>query len=182
MKVGYARIAEPSEKAKPQTDALKKAGCRKIFVDEAFEPGQQGSKLNEAIDACAAGDAFVVTRLSRFGGSLKNAVETVNSLREKGIALVSLEEGIDSAGTGGEGVMRVFEALAIMQKETMRERTKAGIATARSRGKNGGRPKSISEKTMAKARSLRHESGMSVTEICKKLKIGRSSFYRYSKQ
>lgn len=181
MKIGYASIKASGEEPKPQADALKKAGCRKIFVEETERSGETGNRLKEAIEACGAGDALVVSRLRSLGASLKNVIETVDLLHGKGAAFVSLEEGIDTAQAGGEAVMRVFEALACLQKETSRERTIAGMATARARGRSGGRPRAVGEKTLAKAKSMRHDSDLSVAEICKKLKISRSTFYRYLK-
>jgi DNA invertase Pin-like site-specific DNA recombinase len=182
MKIGYAGAAAAAgDKQKAQSDALKKSGCRKIFIEEAFESGSEGTKLNEAIDACGAGDALVVSRLSGLGGTLKNVVGTIDLLREKGVGFISLEEGIDTTEKGGEQLLRVIEALASLQKKTTSERTKAGMAAARSRGNSAGRPRAVSEKTLAKAKAMRDESGMSIAEICKKLKIGRSTFYRYLK-
>lgn len=179
MKIGYARVSTIDQNLDLQTDALKKAGCEKIFSDMASGMLDSRQGLAEALEFCRKGDTLVVWKLDRLGRSLKHLIEMVNQLQAKDIGFVSLQESVDTTTSGGKLVFHVFGALAEFERELIRERTRAGLHAARSRGKLGGRPKKLSDKQKLMARKLLSDSSNSIKEICATLKISRSTLYRY---
>lgn len=179
MKIGYARVSTIDQNLNLQTDALKKAGCEKIFTDMASGLLDSRKGLAEAIEFCRAGDSLIVWKLDRLGRSLKHLIETVNKLHAKGIGFVSLQESVDTTTSGGKLVFHVFGALAEFERELILERTRAGLKAARSRGKLGGRPKKLSNKQIEMAQKLMKDPSNSIREICATLKISRATLYRY---
>lgn len=179
MKIGYARVSTVDQNLNLQIDALEKAGCEKIFTDTASGLLDSRKGLADAVEFCRQGDTLVVWKLDRLGRSLKHLIETVNQLHAKGIGFVSLQESVDTTTSGGKLVFHVFGALAEFERELIRERTRAGLAAARSRGKLGGRPKKLSTKQIEMAQKLMKDSSNSIKEICTTLKISRATLYRY---
>ena len=181
MLIGYARVSTDEQNLDSQRDALKQAGCEKIFTDQisgtkAIRPG-----LTAALSHLRTGDTLVVWRLDRLGRSLRHLIDTVNSLQEQGIEFKSLTEAIDTTTSGGKLVFHIFGALAEFEREIIRERTRAGLSAARSRGRNGGRPKALTEKQVQMLRNLAADRERSVESICKTFGISRKTFYRYLK-
>jgi DNA invertase Pin-like site-specific DNA recombinase len=179
MKIGYARVSTIDQNLNLQTDALEKAGCEKIFTDMASGLLDSRKGLTEAIEFCRSGDSLIVWKLDRLGRSLKHLIETVNQLHAKGIGFVSLQESVDTTTSGGKLVFHVFGALAEFERELIRERTRAGLKAARSRGKLGGRPKKLSNKQIEMGQKLMKDPSNSIREICATLKISRATLYRY---
>ncbi len=134
-----------------QVDAHEEAGCDKNLTDTASGTLDSRKGLIDAVEFCRAGDTLVVWKLDRLGRSLKHLIETVNRLQAKGIGFVSLRESVDTTTSGGKLVFHVFGALAEFERELIRERTRAGLQAARSRGKLGGRPKKLSNKQIEMA-------------------------------
>jgi DNA invertase Pin-like site-specific DNA recombinase len=162
-----------------QIDALEKAGCEKIFTDTASGSLDTRKGLMDAIEFCRAGDSLIVWKLDRLGRSLRHLIETVNRLQAKEIGFVSLQESVDTTTSGGKLVFHVFAALAEFERELSRERTRAGVQSARSRGKFGGRPKKLSNKQIEMMQKLMKDPSNSIKEICATLKISRATLYRY---
>jgi DNA invertase Pin-like site-specific DNA recombinase len=179
MLIGYARVSTEEQNLDSQRDALKQAGCERIFTDhisgtKACRPG-----LEEALSHLRSGDTLVVWRLDRLGRSLRHLIDTVTDLQDKGVGFKSLTEAFDTTTSGGKLVFHIFGALAEFEREIIRERTRAGLQSARRRGRNGGRRKKLSDKQVEMARSLYASKTPTVDEICKTLGIGRTTFYRY---
>jgi DNA invertase Pin-like site-specific DNA recombinase len=179
MKIGYARVSTVDQNLNLQIDALEKAGCERIFTDTASGLLDSRKGLTDALEFCRADDSLVVWKLDRLGRSLKHLIETVNRLQAKGIGFISLRESVDTTTSGGKLVFHVFGALAEFERELIRERTKAGLAAARSRGSLGGRPKKLSDKQIEMAQKLIKDPTNSIREICRTLKISRATLYRY---
>jgi DNA invertase Pin-like site-specific DNA recombinase len=179
MKIGYARVSTVDQNLNLQMDALEKAGCEKIFTDTASGSLDSRRGLADAIEFCRAGDSLVVWKLDRLGRSLKHLIETVNQLQVKEVGFVSLQENVDTTTSGGKLVFHVFGALAEFERELVRERTRAGMQAARSRGKLGGRPKKLSKKQIKMAQGLMKDSSNNIKDICAALKISRATLYRY---
>ncbi len=154
MKIGYARVSTLEQNLDLQTDALSKAGCEKLFTDRASGAKDDRQGLIDAIEFCRKGDSLVVWKLDRLGRSLKHLIETVNLLHEKKVGFVSLQESIDTTTSGGKLIFHVFGALAEFERELIRERTNAGLASARSRGRLGGRPKAITNRQLQIAKTM----------------------------
>ena len=138
--------------------------------------------LKEALAYARAGDTLVVWRLDRLGRSLPHLIETVAALAALGIGFRSLTEQIDTTTPGGKLVFHVFGALAEFERDLTRERTHAGLAAARARGRTGGRPKKLSDpKQLALARRLYRDGQTDVATICATLGISRATLYRHLK-
>jgi DNA invertase Pin-like site-specific DNA recombinase len=179
MKIGYARVSTDDQNLRLQTDALNQAGCEKVFQDIMSGAKAKRPGLREALDYARSGDTIVVWRLDRLGRSLKDLIEIVNRLEEKGIGLQSLQESIDTNTSGGKLIFHIFGALAEFERNLISERTMAGLAAARARGKKGGRPKALGEKKRDLLYQLYDERQHSVKEMCDIMNISRSTFYNY---
>ena len=180
MLIGYARVSTQDQNLELQHDALKQAGCERIFEDKMSGAKAARPGLMEAISFMRLGDTLVIWKLSRLGRSLKQLIETVQLLQEKGIELKSLNESIDTGTATGKLLFHIVAAFAQFERDNMIENTKAGLEAARARGKNGGRPKKLDEKKAAMARELRKDTTRTVKEICEVLKISRATFYNYT--
>ena len=184
MLIGYARVSTQDQTFDLQTDALKRAGCEKIFSDVTSGARSDRPGLQDAKGHLRAGDTLVVWRLDRLGRTLKHLIATVTDLSEHGIGFKSLQENMDTTTSGGKLIFHIFGALAEFEREVIRERTNAGLQAARARGRLGGRPtiQSLDPKKVALARKLYADRVMPVQEICETLHVGRSTLYRYVKE
>ena len=182
MLIGYARVSTHEQTLDLQQDALKEAGCDPIYTDTASGAQTERKGLQDALQYLRESDVLVVWRLDRLGRSLKHLIETITALEERGIGFKSLSESIDTTTSGGKLVFHVFGALAEFERDLIRERTKAGLAAARARGRMGGRPKASSlntAKKVALAQALYEDKNNSIADICSTLRVSRSTLYRY---
>lgn len=179
MLVGYARVSTDDQNLDLQTDALTQAGCERLFSDEMSGAKSQRPGLNEALDFVRSGDTLVVWRLDRLGRSLKDLVQRVEQLRERGVGFRSLHENIDTTSSVGKFQFHVFSALAEFERELIRERTLAGLQAARARGRMGGRKRSMTPEKVKMAARLMKDPAISVEEICRTLGVSRTTLYRY---
>ena len=179
MFIGYARVSTEDQHLHLQIDALKKAGCEKIFTDEMSGAKSERPGLAEAIAFVRAGDTFVVWRLDRLGRSLRDLIERVEELKARQIEFRSLTESIDTSSSGGKFMFHVFSALAEFERDLIRERTMAGLTAARARGRLGGRPRIMPVEKIKMAASLMQNPNISIKEICRNLAISRTTLYRY---
>jgi DNA invertase Pin-like site-specific DNA recombinase len=181
MLIGYARVSTHEQTLALQLDALEKAGCEQVFSDKVSGTKAERKGLTEALSHLRVGDTLVVWRLDRLGRSLRHLIDTITALDERGVGFKSLTENIDTTTSGGKLVFHIFGALAEFEREIIRERTQAGLASARSRGKVGGRPKALTPKEVQILRNMAADKSLAVSDICKTLGIGRTTFYRYVK-
>jgi DNA invertase Pin-like site-specific DNA recombinase len=180
MLIGYARVSTGEQTLDLQLDALQQAGCEKIYRETASGAAAERPVLADVVGYLRAGDTLVVWRLDRLGRSLRHLIETIARLAERGIGFKSLTEQIDTTTSGGKLVFHVFGALAEFERDLIRERTHAGLAAARARGRTGGRPKALADaKTVALAQALYDGKQADVATICRTLGISRATFYRY---
>jgi DNA invertase Pin-like site-specific DNA recombinase len=182
MLIGYARVSTHDQTLTLQKDALEKAGCKKIFTDQVSGSIAERKGLSEAFSHLRRGDTLVVWRLDRLGRSLRHLIDTITTLDEKGIGFKSLQENIDTTTSGGKLVFHIFGALAEFEREIIRERTLAGLKSARSRGRAGGRPKALTPKEVQMLRNMAADKSLTISDICQTLGIGRTTFYRYVKE
>ena len=178
MNIGYARVSTDEQNLDLQRDALQKADCELIFEDQVSGTKARRPGLEDALSHLCSGDTLVVWRLDRLGRSLRHLIETVNMLQERGVGFKSLQESIDTTTSGGKLVFHIFGALAEFEREIIRERTKAGLEAARSRGRHGGPKYKLNQNQVAMARQL-WATNTPVKEICQTLGISRATFYRY---
>lgn len=180
MLIGYARVSTVDQTLALQQDALAKAGCEKIFTDTASGAKAERPGLTEALAFARSGDTLVVWRLDRLGRSLRHLIDTVAVLDERGIHLRSLQEHLDTSTSGGKLVFHIFGALAEFERNLIRERSQAGLVAARARGRVGGRPRTEAFNTPQKvqmAKALHQDKRNSVTDICRTLRVSRTTFY-----
>lgn len=179
MLVGYARVSTHEQNLSLQTDELKKSGCNHIFTDKVSGTKSDRPGLNKALAYLREGDTLVVWRLDRLGRSLKHLIEVVTLLEVKKIGFSSLQESINTTTSGGKLIFHIFGALAEFERNLIRERTKAGLAAARARGRKGGRPRALSDKQIQLVRNLNESRNHTVSEICKIFRISKSTYYSY---
>jgi DNA invertase Pin-like site-specific DNA recombinase len=180
MLIGYARVSTQEQTLNLQKDALKGAGCDPIFTDTASGAATERPGLDQALSHLRTGDTLVVWRLDRLGRSLRHLIDTITALDQREIGFKSITEAIDTTTSGGKLVFHIFGALAEFERDIIRERTQAGLHSARARGRRGGRPKrKPSSRKVAMAKALYADKTNSVSEICKTLGISRATLYRY---
>ena len=178
MLIGYARVSTAEQNLDLQLDALKKAGCEEIFSDKVSGAKSERKGLSAAISHLRKGDKLVVWKLDRLGRSLGHLIGTINTLDGQGIGFQSLQENIDTT-SGGKLIFHIFGALAEFERDLVRERTQAGLAAARARGRKGGRRKAMTSKQIEMAKSLRKDPKNTVQDICTMLGVSRSTLYRH---
>ncbi|WP_044320176.1 recombinase family protein [Pseudomonas amygdali] len=182
MKIGYARVSTRDQNLDLQLDALKRAGCERIYQDVASGSKTARPALDELLDQVRAGDVLVIWKLDRMGRSLKHLVELVGNLIERKVGLLSLNDPIDTTSAQGRLVFNLFASLAEFERELIRERTQAGLSAARARGRMGGRPKGLTPRAQATAmvaETLYRERKLSVAAIAQKLHVSKSTLYSY---
>jgi DNA invertase Pin-like site-specific DNA recombinase len=154
-------------------------GCEQLYTDTASGARTDRPGLAQALSHLRAGDTLVVWRLDRLGRSLAHLIETIKELEGRGAHFRSLQEQLDTGTSGGKLVFHVFGALAEFERDLIRERTHAGLAAARARGRVGGRPRKLSAKQVEHLRTLAADKDNKVAEICNTMGISRKTFYRY---
>lgn len=183
--VGYARVSTQEQDVQLQVDALEKAGCTKsmIFIDKISGSKSLRPGLEKCLSILKPGDNLIVWRLDRLGRSMSHLVQLIEDLRKQSVGFRSLCDGaIDTTTASGELIFNIFSSLSQFERRLIQERTKAGLDSARARGRQGGRKKlSPQDPKILTAKSMHSNHGMGINAICKTLKISRASFYRYLK-
>jgi DNA invertase Pin-like site-specific DNA recombinase len=167
MLIGYMRVATAEQSLELQRDALTLAGCERIHEDVCSGTVADRPGLGRALEVLRAGDALVVWKLDRLARSLKQLIETVEALGGRGVGLRSLTEAIDTTTSGGRLVFHIFASLAEFERGIIRERTLAGRAAARARGRRGGRPPALTDKDLAAARAMLKDPEITVAEVAR---------------
>ncbi len=179
MKIGYARVSTNDQNLDRQIDALKEAGCEKIFVDKISGRVKNPEELVKAKEHLRKGDTLVVASLTRLGRSLKNLIDEVNQFKRQEIGFKSLKENIDTSSATGKLIFHVFGALAEFEADLISERTQAGLASARARGRLGGRPQKLDNKQIERMKELYESKEMTVKEIRTMFGISKGTLYKY---
>jgi DNA invertase Pin-like site-specific DNA recombinase len=179
MLIGYAQISISDQNLNLQKDALQLAGCEKIYSDRISGAKAQRPGLSLALEVARTGDVLVVWRLDRLGRSLKDLIEIMSTLDEKGIGLQSLQESISTTSGSGRLIFHLLGALAEFERNLISERTTAGLVAARSRGHRGGRPKALDPAKRQLAVKLYTEGQHTIIEICKLMGISKPTLYNY---
>ena len=182
MKIGYARVSTHDQNQELQTDALEQAGCKKIFSDKLSGAIASRPGLDAALNYARQNDCFVVWRLDRLGRSLKNLIQLVEDLDNKGVGFISLNEGLNTTTNGGKLIFHIFGALAEFERNLIRERTKAGLEAARARGRKGGRKEKLTSDQVDTMRRMYESHNHTIKEICGVFGITKPTFYRYLKE
>lgn len=166
MKLGYARVSTYEQNLDLQLDALKNEGCEHLFSDKVSGVKAKKPNFNKLLEYARAGDTIVVWKLDRLGRSTVQLIELVEELKQRGVHLKSLQESIDTTTAMGNMFFQLMCILAEHERNIIRERTQAGLASARARGRNGGRPKGLSQRYQKIADEVRqiYEQGNRSTE------------------
>jgi len=176
--LGYARVSTLEQNEDLQRDALTSAGCDRLYVDKAS--GKLGPRpaLDAMLDQLRSGDTVVIWRLDRLGLSLRHLIDIFADLDNRGVSVRSLTESIDTSTPGGKLVFHVFASLAEFERDLIRERTIAGLAAARARGRRGGRPTVWTTEKLQAALSMHHAGEHDIATIARVLGVSRASVYR----
>ena len=178
--IGYARVSTAEQNTALQTDALRNAGCERVFEDTASGAKSDRPGLAAALAYLRDGDVLAVWRLDRLGRSLPHLIETIGALEARGVGFRSLTESIDTTTPGGRLIFHVFGALGQFERDLIRERTKAGLSAAAARGRKGGRkggrkPVVTADKLQ---RAREHmANGLNVREAAARLKVSKTVLY-----
>lgn len=176
--IGYARISTVDQDLALQLDALGTAGCIRVFKDTASGKLDRRPQLDACLDFLREGDTLVVWKLDRLGRSIRHLIDTVTALEERGIGFKSLTEGFDTTTPGGKLIFHVLGALAEFERNLIVERTKAGLAAARARGRKGGRPRVLTPDKIATARKLVDAREMTMAQIAAVVGCSTATLYR----
>jgi DNA invertase Pin-like site-specific DNA recombinase len=175
MLIGYARVSPDDQTLTLQKDALHQAGCSKVFTDTIVTATTERKGLANALSKLRPGDTFVVWKLDRLGTSIKALVRIMTRLEEQGSEFKSLTDNIDTTTRGGKQFFRIIGAFRTL----MREKTKPGLRIARAKGRKGGRPKTLTPEEIQTVQELYATPDIPVPEICRQMKISRTTLYRY---
>ena len=176
--IGYARVSTTDQNPQLQIDALLEAGAKRVFTDYVSGATASRPHLDACLDHLREGDVFTVWKLDRLGRNTQHVLAVVDELTSRGIGFRSLTEGLHTDGPMGKAMLTIMAAFAQLERDTMIERTRAGLAAAAANGRKGGRPRKVDDADAAKARKLR-EKGISATDIAKMLGVSRATVYRY---
>ncbi|OUJ68943.1 recombinase family protein [Hymenobacter crusticola] len=182
MKIGYARVSTRDQNLALQLDALTQAGCERIFQEKASGATKDRPELDHLLALLRPGDTVYIYKLDRLGRSLKHLLDMVAEFEFRSVGLVSLTDAINTASPQGRLVFNLFASLAEFERELIRERTQAGLAAARARGRVGGRRRGLSkeaERTAIVAETLYKEQQLGVNEIARQLRISKVTLYKY---
>ena len=178
MIIGYARVSTDDQSLDSQTDALSKAGAERVFADRISGSKRSRPELDKMLEQLRDGDVVTVTKYDRLARSLKDLMEIVETIRERGAGFRSLAEDIDTTTPAGRLVFHVFASIAQFERERISERTREGLASARQRGRLGGRPPALSSVQKAEVRRMRDEEHRAVPEIARLFKVSERTVRR----
>lgn len=182
VRVGYARVSTEDQSLDAQLDALNRVGCHRIYSEHASGAKSDRPELAQALKALRKGDSLVVWRLDRLGRSLPYLVATVAKLAREGMGFESIDERIDTASAGGTLIFHIFASLAQFERQLTSERTKAGLAAGRARGRMGGRPPALTTKQLREAKLLLADPHATVTDVAVTYGVSRATLYKGLKQ
>ncbi len=177
-RIGYARVSTADQDLAPQLDILRERGCEPIYSEHASGKVDDRAELANAIKATRAGDTLVVWRLDRLGRSLPHLIQTVNELAKRGVGFESVTEAIDTSTAAGKLVFNIFASLADFERHLISERTRAGLAAGRARGRLGGRPPALTPKQLGEARLLLTDPEATITGVAEHYGVSRTTLYK----
>ena len=179
MLLGYARVSTDQQDHALQLDALRAAGCDKVFLETASGTRTDRPELAKLLEQARSGDQICIWRLDRLARSLRHLIDIADDLNRRGIALRSLTEAIDTTTPSGRFMFNILGALSSMEREIIVERTRAGLIAAAARGRRGGRPPALNEGQIRAAKAMLVSGNMSATEVAQQLGCAPSTLYRH---
>ncbi len=180
-KIGYARVSTDDQNLDLQRDALAKAGCVQIYEEKASgkSAGAGRPEFAQCLKALRTGDTLTVWRLDRLGRSLPDLVRIVGDLEQRGIGFESIAEKIETGSAAGKLIFHVFASLAEFERSLIRERTRAGLDAARTRGRLGGRKPSLNDKQIREIRAMLSDPVVNVSDVAKRYGVSRTTIYKH---
>lgn len=175
MIIGYARVSTTDQNPELQVDALEKAGAEQVFQEKFTGTLKERPELSQCLRTLRQGDVLVVWKLDRLARSLKDLVELVQDLHDRGVGFKSLTESIDTTSSGGRLVFHIFGALAEFEHDLIRERTIAGLEAARARGRKGGRKPAMSDTDVKKAAAMLLDPNITKKEVASHFNVSRTT-------
>jgi DNA invertase Pin-like site-specific DNA recombinase len=179
MLLGYARVSTDQQDHALQLDALRAAGCNKVFVETGSGTRTDRPELAKVLEQARKDDVLVVWRLDRLARSLRHLIDIADDLNRRGVALKSITESIDTTTPSGRFMFNILGALSSMEREIIVERTRAGLVAAAARGRRGGRPAALDESKIRAARAMLASGNMSAIEVAQQLGCAPSTLYRH---
>lgn len=179
MLIGYARVSTVDQNLALQREALTEAGCEKIFTEQMSGAVAHRPQLADAISYARSGDTIIVWKLDRLARSIKQLIDTIESLRVRGIGFRSLTEALDTTTAQGRLVFHMFGALAEFERSLIRERTQAGLLAAKRAGRTGGRPPKLTDEDIEAARAMLTNPDIGVASVANRLGVSLATLYRY---
>ncbi|ATF20778.1 Site-specific recombinase, DNA invertase Pin-like protein (plasmid) [Phaeobacter gallaeciensis] len=178
MIIGYARVSTYDQSLDSQTDALLVAGAEKVFADKISGSRRARPELDRMLEQLRDGDVVTVTKYDRLARSLKDLLEIVEAIRERGAGFRSLAEDIDTTTPAGRLVFHVFASIAQFERERISERTREGLESARKQGRIGGRPPALTPAQKAEVRRMRDDEQRALSEIARLFKVSERTVRR----
>ena len=177
---GYARVSTEEQVLDRQLDMLNSYGVDRIYSEKMTGTRRERPELDKMLSVLTEGDTVVIESLSRLGRSTKNLIELMELFNERGVNLVSLKESINTTTPTGKLLFTLISAISQFERDCLAERTREGLASARARGRKGGRP-TVDAEMLEKAKRLYDSKEYTVNEICELTGVRRTTFYRYIK-
>ncbi|MCA0406032.1 MAG: recombinase family protein [Proteobacteria bacterium] len=179
MLVGYARVSTTDQDHALQVDALKAAGCEKIFTETASGAQRDRPELLAALDYMREGDTLVVWKLDRLARSMSHLISTIEMLEKRSVGFRSLTEAMDTTTAIGKFFFHFFGALAEFERSLIRERTMAGLRAAKARGAISGRPRKFTDADLVAAKALLADGKLTVRDVAKHIGVSEATLYRH---
>lgn len=182
MKIGYARVSTEEQNEGAQLDALNAAECEKLYIEKCSGKLKSRPQLDRMLDAIRKGDIVVVQRLDRLGRSLKDLIELLDVFKSQGVQFISLNESIDTTSAVGELAFHIIASVAQFERQLISERTKAGLASARARGRKGGRKQKLTNNDIKKAQAMLLDPTMTKAEVACHFEVSRPTLNKALKK
>ncbi|SDL41095.1 recombinase family protein [Arthrobacter sp. ok362] len=177
--IGYARVSTTEQNLDLQLAALKSAGAARTFADNGVSGSMvERPQLSKALDRLEAGDVLTVWKLDRLGPNTRHVLDVIEGIKERGAGFRSPTEGLDTTGPMGTAMLTIMAAFAQLERDTMIERTRAGLTAAAANNRHGGRPRKVDDAAAARVRELKRK-GISASDIGKMLGVSRATVCRY---
>ena len=179
MLIGYMRVSTGEQSLALQRDALELAGCERVYEDVCSGRATERPGLAQALEVAREGDALAVWKLDRIGRSLPHVVGLVGDLQKRGVGLKVLTGDVDTTTATGRLVFGIFATLAEFERDLIHERTMAGLAAARARGRAGGRPRVMTKQKLKAAMAMMADRENAARDVAKQLGFSVSTLYAY---
>jgi DNA invertase Pin-like site-specific DNA recombinase len=176
--VGYAAVSTKDSQASMQIKALKAAGCQRIFTEKASGMQRDRPEFRAALESMGKGDTLVILKLDRLADSLKQLIETIEVIEEREIGFRSITESLDTTTAGGKAIFHIFASIRELENLMIGNRTKAGMETAKAKGKICGRPRALKGKDLELARGMLRDPDIKVKDVARKFGVSTSTLYR----